>query len=75
MAHGPIEYEEFSKRSILTVEATLTGTTTSIQSGPGSNGKERVHHIPPISNAFCSPSDAVSCVIVIFYSRNNFVLE
>ena len=40
VAHIPISY--FSSRSIGTINETLAGTTTSGQSGPGSNGNEVV---------------------------------
>ena len=39
-AHSPIEYEKVLYRSIWPVAWTLTGTTPTIQSGPGYNGSE-----------------------------------
>ena len=37
----------------------LTDATTLGQSGPGSNGNERVHHIFPNSESAASPSDSL----------------
>ena len=37
----------------------LTGTTTSGQSGPGSNGNEEAFHIPHRSRTRASPSDSL----------------
>ena len=44
--------------SISPIDATLTGTTTPTQSGPGSNGTEGVLHIPQNPRVGASPSDA-----------------
>ena len=38
----------FLNRSIWLIDRTLTGTTTPGQSGPASNDKEKVLHIPQI---------------------------
>ena len=45
---------------LMTIDATLLGTTTQCQSGPGSNGNERVLHIlqssrtlSPVRNYHC----------------------
>ena len=43
----------------------LTGTTTPGQSGPGSNGNERVCHTLQISRIGPSPSNAVWCHISV----------
>ena len=40
------------KDSILLIDETLTGTTTSSQSGPGSHGNKELLHIPQSSSAF-----------------------
>ena len=40
MAHSPIKYESFLKRSIWPIEGTLTCTTILQTSGPGSNANE-----------------------------------
>ena len=47
-AHDSIEYEWFSIRSIWPIDATLTGTTTRGQSGPGSNDHAGVLYTPKI---------------------------
>ena len=46
-----------SNSSIWPIDGTLSGTTTAVQSGPGSNVNEGVLHIPQISRAGTSPSD------------------
>ena len=43
----------------LTINETLTDTTTLGQSKPVSNGNERILHIPQDSRIGASPSDAV----------------
>ena len=44
--------------SIWPIDSTLSGATTSSQSGPGSNGNEGVHRIPQsFSNTETSSSD------------------
>ena len=43
--------------SIWSIDKTLSGANTPSQSEPGSNGNERVLHIPQISKAGASPSD------------------
>ena len=43
-AHGPIGCEWFLERPIWSINGTQTGTTTSSQSGHGSNGSEEVFH-------------------------------
>ena len=43
----------------LTIDGTLTDTTTQGQSRPGSNGDEGVLNIPQISKTGTSPSDRV----------------
>ena len=48
------------KISILSIDKTLTGTTILGQSGPGSNGNERLLHTPQISRTGASSSDNVS---------------
>ena len=45
--------------SIWSISGTLTGTTTSSQSGPGSNGNEGVFHIPQSSRTETSLSDGL----------------
>ena len=57
----PIKYKSFLNRSIWPIYETLTGTTTSGQSGPGSNGNEGVFHTTQISRTGVSPSDVVWC--------------
>ena len=44
-AEGPIEYEQFLKRSIKAIDGTLTGTTTPGQSRSGNNGNEGLLYI------------------------------
>ena len=39
----------------------LKGTTTSVHSGPGSNGNERVHYTAQISRARALQSDVLYC--------------
>ena len=46
---------------------TQSGPTTPSQSGPGSNGIERVGHIPEIYKAGASPSDGL-----MSYSGHSF---
>ena len=41
------------------MDRTLSGATTPGQSGPGSNGNERVLHISQISKAQALPSDCL----------------
>ena len=41
------------------IDGTLTGTSKSDQSGPGSNGNKGVHHILQSFRTGASPSDAV----------------
>ena len=43
------------------IDGTLTSTTTQDQSGPGSNGNERVLYITQSSRIGASPSYAVQC--------------
>ena len=45
--------------SIWPIDRTLSGATPSVQSGPGSNGSEGVHHIPLISKARALPWDCL----------------
>ena len=45
--------------SIWPINRTLSGSTTPSLSGPGSNGNERVLHIPQISKARTLPSDGL----------------
>ena len=44
---------------ILSMDGTLTGTTTPDQSGSGSNGNDRVLHTSQISRTGASQSDAL----------------
>ena len=57
--HSPSEYKWFSKRSILPIDGTLIGTTTSGQSEFGGNGNEDVLHTPYISRTGALLPDAV----------------
>ena len=49
------------KKNISSIDDILTSTTTLGQSGPQSNGNERVLYTPQISATEASPSDAVQC--------------
>ena len=69
-AHGPIKYECFLNRSICPIDGIQTGTTTSIQSGPGSNGNEGVFKNPFISRTRVSPSEAIKCYNQVIYNMN-----
>ena len=55
----PIEYEQFSNRSIWLIDGTLTGTITPGQSGHGSNDNEEVLHTCQNSRNGTSLSDAI----------------
>ena len=46
-----------SNNSILPIDRNLSGTTTPDQSGPGSNGNEKVLYISQSFNTGASPSD------------------
>ena len=56
--HGSIEYELFKKKSIWPIDESLIGTTTTGQSGPGSNGNEVVLYIPQVFKTRTLPPDA-----------------
>ena len=61
-ARDPIDYEWFFNESIWAIDQTPTGTTTSAQSGPGSNDSERVLHISQICMPLMSyPEQADIC--------------
>ena len=45
----PIEFEQFLNKFIWPIDGTLTGITTSGQSGAESNGHKEVLHSPQIS--------------------------
>ena len=55
----PIEYEQSLNRTISPIDKTLTGTTTSDQSGSGSNGNEELFYTPEISGSGVLSSDVV----------------
>ena len=48
-----------TKRSIWSIDRTLTSTTIPGQSGPGSNGNEGIHHTPQITKTGSSQLDVV----------------
>ena len=52
-------YTKWLQSSIWSIDETLTGITTSGQSGPGSNGNDEVLHIPQNSRTWAFLSDAV----------------
>ena len=65
-----MKYQQFSLTSVICwhtvnclnswpINRPLTGTTTPDQSGTGSNGNERVLHIPQSSRTRASPSDCL----------------
>ena len=41
--------KDLKMRFILPIDGTLTGTTHQVKSGPGSNGSEKIFHIPKSS--------------------------
>ena len=55
----PLEYESFFNRSIIPIDRILTGTTTYGQSGPGSNGNEKILLTPQLSRTGALQLDAV----------------
>ena len=46
-AYDSIVYKLFLNRPIWPTDLNLSSTTTSDQSGPGSNDNEGIHHTPP----------------------------
>ena len=50
---GSIKYEQFSNKSIWSIDGTLTGTTSLGQNKPGSNSNEEISsHFPDLQTGF-----------------------
>ena len=68
----PIQYEQFSNKTILI----KSGTTTVSRSRPGSNGNKEVLHTLQISRTGAFPSDAVYILLrTCLFENGSFLLS